>query len=228
MYLKQLFPFRETGSSEQKGRNQVNLSNKVVAAFFTAASISWSVSLPQMAVPAAQANGRNQECLSEEIIHGKTYTVAQVVIKSPPEKVFQVLSDYDNAPRVFPQLKHSKLLHEHIGQKLVKHVLSPSGMPGTYEYVVEVKEAAPHSLEWHRVSGAFKQVDGYWKLEPLDGGHTTKVTYASYVDGGFLIPQPLIRRQCRIDMPAVMTSLKAQAESSSGIQIANRPQARVQ
>jgi ribosome-associated toxin RatA of RatAB toxin-antitoxin module len=224
LYSRRLFPIRKTESSEQKGRNLVNLFQKATAALVLAASLSCSFGLPQTFVVAANASG-NHECLSEEMMHGKTYTVARVSVKASPERVWQILTDYDNAPRVFPQLRHSKLLHEHGGQKTVKHVLAPSGLPGTYEYVVEVKEAAPHSLEWHRVSGAFKQVDGYWKLEPLDGGHTTLVTYASYVDGGFLMPQPLVRRQCRIDMPAVMTTLKAQAESSSGIQIAGRPQA---
>lgn len=175
----------------------------------------------------AQAKGRLQtsnHSITEEMMHGKTYTVARVSVKASPDKVWQILSDYDNAPKVFPQLKKSKLLQDHGSSKIVKHVLAPSGMPGTFEYTVEVKENAPHSLEWHRVSGAFKQVDGYWKLEPLDGGHTTLVTYASYVDGGFLIPQPLVRRQCRIDMPEVMTTLKSQAEVSSGVQIAGRPQ----
>ena len=75
----------------------------------------------------------------------------------------------------------------------------------------------------HRLSGAFKQVDGYWKLDPLDGGHTTLVTYASYVDGGFLVPQGLVKRQSRIDMPQVMSTLKAQTESQGAVQIAGRP-----
>ena len=205
----------------------MNLLQKATAAFVLAASLSCSFGLPQSVIVAAHASG-SHECLSEEIMHGKTYTVARVSVKASPDKVWQILTDYDNAPRVFPQLKHSKLLQDHGAQKTVKHVLAPSGLPGTYEYVVEVKEASPHSLEWHRVSGAFKQVDGYWKLEPLDGGRTTLVTYASFVDGGFLMPQPLVRRQCRIDMPAVMTTLKAQAESSSGMQIAGRPQSRGQ
>lgn len=205
----------------------MNLLKKATAAFAVAVSVSCSFALPQTFVAGAAAK-TGHEVLSEEFMHGKTYTVAKVSVKASPEKVWQILSDYDNAPRVFPQLRQSKLLHDHGTHKTVKHVLAPSGLPGTYEYVVEVKEAAPHSLEWHRVSGAFKQVDGYWKLEPLDGGHTTLVTYASYVDGGFLMPQPLVRRQCRIDMPAVMNTLKAQAESSSGIQIAGRPQSRSQ
>jgi ribosome-associated toxin RatA of RatAB toxin-antitoxin module len=212
----------------------VKFLDKSVAALVSAAALSMSLSLfattPDCG-QAAFAKGHHEskhENLSEELMHGKTYTVARVSIKASPDKVWQILSDYDNAPKVFPQLKKSKLMQDHGSSKIVKHVLAPSGLPGTYEYIVEVKESAPHSLEWHRVSGAFKQVDGYWKLEPLDGGHTTLVTYASYVDGGFLMPQPLVRRQCRIDMPEVMTTLKAQAEVHSGVQIAGRPQARGQ
>lgn len=168
------------------------------------------------------AKGSPREC-TEELINGKTYTVAKETIKASPEKVWNILADYDNAHKVFPQVKHCKLMHDNGSSKVVKHVLAPTGLPGTYEYIVEVKESYPHALEWHRISGAFKRVDGYWKLEPLDGGRTTLVTYASYVDGGFLIPQALVRRQCRMDMPGVMSTLKASAESSA-VQIAGRPQ----
>ena len=109
---------------------------------------------------------------------------------------------------------------------MLKHQVAPSGLPGTYEYIVEVKENAPKSLEWHRVSGAFKEVDGFWKLEPLDGGRSTEVTYSAYVNGGLFIPPPLIRRQFRIDMPTIMASLKSQSEGST--QIAGRPVPRTQ
>ena len=55
-------------------------------------------------------------------------------------------------------------------------------------------------------------VSGFWKLEPLDVGRTTRVTYASYVDGGFFLPSPIIKRQCRIDMPVVISQLKNKVE----------------
>jgi uncharacterized membrane protein len=225
------FLFARHGLPIRKGRNLVKFLRKTIVALVLATTapsiVSMIAGLASHFEQAAQAKGHLQtsnHSITEELMNGKTYTVARVSIKAAPDKVWQILSDYDNAPKVFPQLKRSKLVQDHGSSKIVKHVLAPSGMPGTFEYTVEVKENAPHSLEWHRVSGAFKQVDGYWKLEPLDGGHTTLVTYASFVDGGFLIPQPLVRRQCRIDMPEVMTTLKSQAEVGSGVQIAGRPQ----
>lgn len=208
----------------QKGRNLV-VNSKKTAVLSLAVSVAFAtlgMSLT-MAVAPAQAKGSAHEC-TDELMHGKNYTVTKVTVKAPPEKVWSILTDYDNASKVFPQMKKCKLVQDNGNHKLVKHTIAPSGLPGSYEYTVEVKENAPHAMEWHRVSGAFKQVDGYWKLEPLDGGRTTLVTYASYVDGGFLMPQPLIKRQCRIDMPGVMTTLKAQAENNSQVHIAGRPQ----
>lgn len=172
----------------------------------------------------ALAKAHGAETICEEQMHGKTYVVARVTVKAPPEKVFQILADYDHADKVFPQVKHCKLVTDKGTTKIVKHEIAPSGLPGTYEYLLDIKETAPHALEWHRISGDFKQVDGYWKLDPVEGGHSTQVTYASHVDGGMFIPQMLIRRQCKIDMAGVVNTLKAQAETNAcSVQIAGRP-----
>ncbi|MGH9549045.1 MAG: SRPBCC family protein [Terriglobales bacterium] len=160
--------------------------------------------------------------MSEENIGGKPYSIAKVVVHAHPEQVWQVLSDYGNAARVFPMLKKCQVIEDHGTTKIVKHVVSPSGPAGTYQYTLELKEQAPHVMEWHRIAGDFKEVDGCWRLEPLDGGHSTLVTYASHVNGGLFIPQMLIKRQNRADMPQVMAALKKQAEGNS-IQIAGRP-----
>lgn len=165
--------------------------------------------------------GSEAPSVTESVIAGDKYSVSKVVVHAPPHQIWSVLTDYDNAYKVFPQVKKCQLLKDEGHQKTIKHTVSPSGPVGTYSYVVKVTENAPNSLEWTRISGAFKQVKGFWKLEPLDNGRTTLVTYASYVDGGFFIPAPLIRRQNRIDMPAVMVSLKSQCESKT--QIAGKP-----
>ncbi|MDZ4838062.1 MAG: SRPBCC family protein [Candidatus Melainabacteria bacterium] len=159
--------------------------------------------------------------VTESVIEGDKYSISKIVVHAAPHQIWQVLTDYDNANKVFPQVKKCQLIKEDGHLKTIKHTVAPSGPVGTYSYVLKVTEKAPHSLEWSRVSGAFKQVKGYWKLEPLDHGRTTLVTYASYVDGGFFVPAPLIRRQNRIDMPAVMVSLKGQVESKT--QIAGKP-----
>jgi ribosome-associated toxin RatA of RatAB toxin-antitoxin module len=200
------FIFRETWSSEQKGRNLVVNLKKAVAVFSLAASAvilpcaiqnDHGVFLGQAAfAKGAAGKGSAGQTVAEEKMHGQTYVVARVVVKAPPEKVFQILADYNHADKVFPQVKHCKLVADKGATKLVSHEIAPSGIPNTtYDYLLEIKESAPYAMEWHRISGDFKQVDGYWKLEPVDEGRSTHVTYASYVDGGLFIPQLLIRRQ---------------------------------
>jgi ribosome-associated toxin RatA of RatAB toxin-antitoxin module len=159
--------------------------------------------------------------VSETVIDGNKYSVTKIVVHAAPHQVWHVLSDFDNAPKVFPQLKKCEVVKDEGHSKIVKHTVAPSGPVGTYSYTLRITEKAPKYMEWHRLNGAFKQVKGFWKLEPLDNGRTTQVTYASFVDGGFFVPAPLIRRQNRIDMPTVMASLKSQVESK--IQIAGKP-----
>jgi ribosome-associated toxin RatA of RatAB toxin-antitoxin module len=155
-------------------------------------------------------------------MHGqKCFQVVKMVVKAKPEQVFRILVDYENAPSVFPHLKKCHVLEDHGATKIVQHQVQPSGPFGTYNYILEVKEIPNKSLEWHRVKGDFKEVDGYWKLEPSEGGHHTIVTYSSYTNGGLFIPQILIKRQVHVDMPGVMSALKTQAEL--GTQIAGRP-----
>jgi len=179
----------------------------------------------QAAFAKGATKGSAGETVAEEQMHGQTYVVARVTVKAPPEKVFQILADYNHADKVFPQVRKCKLVAEKGASKIVSHEIAPSGIPNTtYDYLLEIKETAPTALEWHRISGDFKKVDGYWKLEPVDGGRSTYVTYASYVDGGLFLPQLLIRRQCKIDMAGVMNILKATAEGpASSVQIAGRP-----
>jgi ribosome-associated toxin RatA of RatAB toxin-antitoxin module len=150
--------------------------------------------------------------VTDEVISGKTFVVSRMLIKARPAQVWQVLADYGNAHRTFPMIKACQLIEDRGATKIMRHVLSPSGVPGTYKYVLEIRECAPKSMEWHRISGDFKDVDGFWRLEASHSGRCTKVTYASYVNGGFFLPQPLIRRQVHADMPTAMLALKNKAE----------------
>jgi ribosome-associated toxin RatA of RatAB toxin-antitoxin module len=151
--------------------------------------------------------------VTEENVAGKTFSVARILVHARPEAVFQVLTDYANAPSVFPMMRKCQVLEDRGCIKIMKHKVAPSGPVGTYEYTLEVKETPGKSLEWHRIAGDFKEVDGYWRLEPLDGGRSTLVTYLNHVNGGMFIPQMMIKRQARIDMPGVMILLRRQAEN---------------
>jgi len=157
-------------------------------------------------------SAEDKPAVYEEQIKGKSFVVTRVLVKAKPDQVWPILADYNNAPHIFSILKKCQMLEDKGTKKIVKHQLAPSGLPATYEYIVEIQECAPRTMEWHRVSGDFREVDGFWKLEPAESGRCTMVTYASHVTGGFFTPQALIKRQLRTDMPTALTALKNQAE----------------
>jgi ribosome-associated toxin RatA of RatAB toxin-antitoxin module len=158
-----------------------------------------------------------QVAVCDEEINCKPYSVTRMLIKSRPEQVWQVLTDYASAPRVFPTLKKCQVLSDNGCTKRVHYQIRPSGVVTCFEYDLDMRETPHKMIEWKRASGDFKDLEGFWKLEPAEGGHSTIVTYASHVNGGFLMPQALIRRQSRIDFPVVMTALKSTAENTTQI-----------
>jgi ribosome-associated toxin RatA of RatAB toxin-antitoxin module len=173
----------------------------------------------------AKANFGSQPDLSEEEIGKKVFEVCRIQVKASPDKVWKVLTDYRNSPNVFPTMKKCEILKDKgNGVKVMRQIIHPVGCPGTFDYVVEVTGVAPKTLEWHRISGSFKEVDTYWKLEPVDGGRSTNVTYSSYINGGILLPSFLIRGQMKDDLPSVLTALKTTSEGAATSQIANRPE----
>lgn len=153
----------------------------------------------------------------EERISGIPYQVTRVLIKARPAEVWQVLTDYAGAPNVFPTLKKCQVLSDKGTTKVVRYVVKPTGLPTCFQYDLEVTEHPNRSMEWHRVAGDFKSVDGFWKLESAECGRSTIVTHANYVNGGFLMPQSLIKHQSHVDLPQVMASLKDRAERTMQI-----------
>jgi ribosome-associated toxin RatA of RatAB toxin-antitoxin module len=196
-------------------------ARKTLFSILFAAAVTLSV-VPTGALAKGTLAEKEIPAVCDEIVNGKSYSVSKIVVHAKPEHVWRVLTDYKNACSVFPQLRKCETLEEKGATKILKHKIQPSGLAGcTYEYVLEVRETAPRTLEWHRLSGDFKSVDGLWKLEPTNAGHDTLVTYSSYVNGGVFIPQFMIKRQSKIDMPDVLANLKSESEANA-LRIAKR------
>lgn len=152
----------------------------------------------------------------EEKIGNRTYQVSRMHIHAKPEQVWQILTDYENANAIFPCVKHCKVLRDRGNVKEVEQQIKPTGVPGSFTYVIEITETPNRLQQWHRLRGDFTEVEGFWKLEPAEDG-STNVTYASFCSGGLFMPQALIKRQFRVDNPGVMAALKHAAETNRQI-----------
>lgn len=152
---------------------------------------------------------------AEEIIDGKLFHIGKTIVNAAPEQVFAVLTDYPNSTKLFSNLKRASVVRSNAEEHTSDVSFSLKGLANVwnFDYVLRMTETYPSRIDFHRVSGAFKANEGYWKIEPLDGsGRRTLVSYYKYIDGG-MIPQNMVNKQLKEAMPAVMASVKAGAEA---------------
>jgi uncharacterized membrane protein len=151
----------------------------------------------------------------EQKIGTKTYASGSVLVKAKVEKIWEILTDYENSPEIFSSVKKCHVIEDRGSTKLVQQVVHPKGSPMKFDYVVEIAEKAPRLMEWHRKSGALKDVSGSWKLEPDSTNRNTIITYSIYIDGGLFLPSWLLRGQSKNLLPEVLNSVKGAAERAA-------------
>lgn len=142
------------------------------------------------------------------------YVVGSVLINAPRELIWETLVDYENAPKVFKNLKLCQVVGTEGDTKLVRQLVKPGG-PVKFDYIVNLKEHKPGLIEWSRRSGSFEKVAGRWELEPVERGTRTLVTYKIHLDGGLLLPSWLLSGQVKGYLPTMLKSLKDNVESKS-------------
>jgi uncharacterized membrane protein len=152
--------------------------------------------------------------ISESRSGNRTFAVGKILVNARAEQIWRILTDYNNAPEIFSNLQKCEVLEDNGSNKLVRQCVHPKGTPLNLDYIVEIKETAPILMEWHRKSGALKEVAGSWKLEPTADG-PTKVTYSIYLDGGMLLPAWILRGQSKNYLPELLTAIKQASEKSA-------------
>jgi uncharacterized membrane protein len=148
----------------------------------------------------------------EQKIGNKTYLTARMIINCPAKTVWNLLTDYANAPTIFKSLKKSEVLSTRGNVKTVKQLVCPTSSPFKFDYIVEVHENEPTSITWHRTGGSMKEVTGSWDLLPIDDNRATLTSYKVYLDGGFFLPAWLLRMQMKGSLPRMLFDFKQAAE----------------
>jgi uncharacterized membrane protein len=185
-----------------------------MALVFTAAN-SPQLSMANEPSPPQSARRGSEPSVFEQKIGSKTYASGSVLVKAKIEKIWEILTDYENSPEIFASVKKCHVLEDRGNTKLVQQVVHPKGSPMKFDYVVEIAEIAPRLMEWHRKSGALKEVSGSWKLEPDSTNRNTIITYSIYIDGGVFLPAWLLRGQSKNLLPEVLNSVKGAAERAA-------------
>jgi uncharacterized protein YndB with AHSA1/START domain len=139
---------------------------------------------------------------------------AAVLIRARPEAIWSVMTDCRQTPLFVPGLRHCRRVEGAADGRWedIEHEIRYSWFMPTVRYVFRADYDRPHRIDFHRISGDLKQEEGTWLLTPTPDGAATLVEYEMYLDPGFWIPQLLVNRSLRKDLPAILTGLRERVE----------------
>lgn len=184
--------------------------------------------LPQ-SVPAAQAGwvaepGIERRLAAGEVVVQATSEIdpaaprgrvrAAILIPASPQLIWSVMTDCDQARAFVPGLKGCRRIDEASDGRWadIEQVVRYSWLLPEVRLVFRADYDRPHRVDFHRISGDLKAEEGTWLLTPTADGSGTLVQYEVYVDPGFSIPQFLVTRSLRKDLPTALTGLRDRVE----------------
>lgn len=133
---------------------------------------------------------------------------AKILIPKPPEKVWSVVSNPEKLMHEERKVKKVKILSQSGNCQQVAFSVFMTPIFPTFNYVLQQDLLAPNSVRFHRISGSFRDIQGFWHLAPADGGRKTILTYNLMLDAGPLIPRSMLMGAVKADLPNMMQSAK--------------------
>jgi len=135
---------------------------------------------------------------------------AAVRIHAMPEAVWSVMTDCRQATTFVPGLKRCEVIGRAPDGRWedIEHEVRYSWLLPAVRYVFRAEYDRPHRIDFRRVSGDLKEQEGSWVLTATPDGSATVVEYELYLEPGFWIPQFLVTRSLRKDLPGVLTGLR--------------------
>jgi len=140
---------------------------------------------------------------------------AAVRIKASPEAIWTVMTDCRQTPQFVPGLKGCRRIDgaPDGSWEDIEHEVRYSWLLPTVRYVIHARYDRPHRIDFRRISGDLKEEEGTWLLIASADASATLLEYEVYVDPGFWVPQFLVARSLRRDLPAALTGLKNRVEN---------------
>jgi uncharacterized protein YndB with AHSA1/START domain len=149
--------------------------------------------------------------------HPRGFIRAAVRVRATPEAVWKVMTDCEQAPSYVPGLRRCRRVDGAADGSWqdIEHEVRYAWFLPTVRYVFRAEYDRPHRITFHRISGDLKEEEGMWLLTPTADGSVTIVQYEVYVDPGFWIPQSMVNRSLRKDLPTALTGLRDRAEGAA-------------
>jgi uncharacterized protein YndB with AHSA1/START domain len=146
--------------------------------------------------------------------HPRSRVRAAVLIRARPEAIWNVMTDCRQTMSFVPGLKFCRRVDGAPDGRWadIEQEIRYSWFLPTVRYIFRADYDRPRRIDFRRISGDLKEEEGTWVLTATADGAATVVEYEMYLDPGFWIPQVLVNRSLRKDLPAALAGLRERVE----------------
>jgi len=138
----------------------------------------------------------------------KVRVLGAILIDSPARHIWDVMIDCDRAPEFVPRLRNCRVLYQSGNTEIIEHRVALSALLPAVTYTFRAHYQDLQRVDFTMVSGDLREFEGSWTLEQVNDGQQTIVVYSVYLDPGFLVPQWLVRRALRGELPDLLIALR--------------------
>jgi ribosome-associated toxin RatA of RatAB toxin-antitoxin module len=86
----------------------------------------------------------------------------------PPSEVFALINDIESYPRFLPWCTHARVESRSASEVVATLGVRQGALQG--EFTTRNTLEAPHRIHMQLISGPFRQLEGEWRLTPIEGG----------------------------------------------------------
>jgi ribosome-associated toxin RatA of RatAB toxin-antitoxin module len=142
---------------------------------------------------------------------------AAVRIEAPPKRVFAVMTDCARALRYVPGLELCQVLSAAPDRQWeqIEHRAKPFWFLPASTYVFRAEYEPDRSVRFRHVRGDFSRNEGAWELLPLDSASATLVTYEVAAELRAPVPDWVVTRALRRELPRLLRALRDYAEQEN-------------
>lgn len=132
-----------------------------------------------------------------------------IVVDVPPEKLLEVINDFDSYPEFLPEVKKISVSNRTANSADVTYEVD---VIKRIQYTVRVVNEGM-TVRWSLVKGdMMKKNEGSWQLRP-EGEGRTHATYSLELGLSGLIPSSITTKLAETSLPALLQNFKNRAES---------------
>jgi hypothetical protein len=162
--------------------------------------------------PQAQAAAPQAEPARQNLNSGKPRVKASIIIKAPPEAVWDAVHEQRKTD---PELAYSKVLKQGVNEAVLEQKFTVIPMIGSAVCTMNTQEVPNRRIDYQMIkSDRFKAMEGSWVLIPSADGKTTTLELSTHVDLGLPVPKSMMNGVTHKKLERRLSAVRELAEKS--------------